>query len=73
MRPLSVLMLIWTVVLAGCAWTMSSKRSQRINDCIARCDAMQSDPAPDRSVGGRQEGIRDTRSDCERRCHALGE
>ena len=55
------------VLCAACTWTMSAQRQRRISDCLAQCGASQGGP------GGAplSDGQRDTRSDCERRCHAL--
>ena len=62
-----------TFLGSGCAWTMSSKRSQRISDCLDQCNAQRPARGP-ASRGGYNDpshGIRDARSDCERRCHSL--
>jgi hypothetical protein len=72
---MSRLLLLFSIVVfgTGCAWTLSPKRQARINDCLSRCDSMQAEPGPNRGLHDPQDGTRDARSDCERRCHALGE
>jgi hypothetical protein len=56
--------------ITACSWTISSSRQKRISDCLKRCESQQAQSA---QPGGweRQPQWRDSRSACERECHAL--
>lgn len=59
------------LLLAGCAHTtMTPAQRERVDACLARCEASQSGPAQQNSSGWNDNnGIRDTRTSCERSCH----
>jgi len=71
LRALLTCLLLLALASSGaCALTVSGDRQQRISDCLRRCGAQQgADPmaAPPNS----HDSYRDTRSPCERECHAL--
>jgi hypothetical protein len=59
-------------LLAGCTWTVSSARKQRINDCLRRCEAQHASQAvPGSGADHQHDTFRDTRTPCERECHSL--
>lgn len=55
----------------GCTHSGSAQRQQRIDDCLASCQRMQ--PAAPAGVGplDPRQGIRDSRTECERECHGV--
>jgi hypothetical protein len=71
-RLVMVFLLLFSA--GGCSWfTQSSARQQRIDDCLARCERDHGRP-PQRSsreLDAPGYGLRDSRSECERACHAI--
>ncbi len=58
-------------MFTGCAWTMSPDRSKRISNCLEQCNSQDGrSSAPDSNAAQGNWGTKDSRTPCERKCHA---